>query len=125
MSQLLATYIKGLMHLSSCIRQLLQHPRKDDDVISKFCFENNISCCGSLEDVLSRYYFASIQYPCSHVVRITADCPVIDPAIIDKLVQYHLDGGFDYSYLYGQYPDGLDCCIFNWSTLKKLTRTQS
>ena len=93
---------------------------KDDDVISKFCFENNISCFrGSLEDVLSRYYFASIQYPCSHVVRITADCPVIDPAIIDKLIQYHLDGGFDYSYLYGQYPDGLDCCIFNWSTLKK------
>lgn len=91
---------------------------EDDNQIVKWCIENNAHVFrGSLEDVLSRYYHASEAFPCTHVVRITADCPVIDPNIIDQLIDFHLAGNYEYSSLHGDYPDGLDCCIFNKSAL--------
>src|SRR5438093_4137594 len=69
-----------------------------DDALAALCCENGIECCrGSLDDVLDRFYQAARHYQPEHVVRLTGDCPLADPAIIDAVVAFHLDGGFDYT----------------------------
>jgi len=47
---------------------------------------------GSLEDVLERYRLAVAEHPSDAVVRITADCPLIDPAVVDEVVRRWRDG---------------------------------
>ena len=65
---------------------------------------------GSESDVLARFAAAVAAYPAEHVVRLTADCPLIDPTIISDVVSYHLTHRFDYTSttLLRTYPDGLD-----------------
>ena len=60
---------------------------ESDDVIVKLCKENNIMYMrGSLNDVLDRYYQAAKITNASLVVRLTADCPIIDPSVIDSII---------------------------------------
>lgn len=60
----------------------------DDDPVARLCAERGYACWrGSLHDVLDRYYQAARQYQAEVVVRITADCPVIDPELVDRTVQ--------------------------------------
>lgn len=65
---------------------------------------------GSLDDVLDRYVCAARPYAPAHVVRLTADCPLADPAVIDLVVTRHLEGGADYTSntIEPTWPDGLD-----------------
>jgi spore coat polysaccharide biosynthesis protein SpsF len=59
-----------------------------DDPIETLCKENGIPCCrGSLHDVLDRYYQAALTLEAQVVVRLTADCPLIDPQVIDRTVR--------------------------------------
>jgi spore coat polysaccharide biosynthesis protein SpsF len=91
-----------------------------DDPIADFCHKNHILCFrGSLEDVLDRYYQTATQYHASAVVRITADCPVIDPVVVDAVITGFLSGNYDLFGLDGEFPDGLDCTVFSLSALKK------
>ena len=75
--------------------------------------------CGSEDDVLDRYYQASKKYDADLIIRITADCPLIDPIIIDDLIKYYLkyDNKIDYANVY--ITEGLEAEIFNFSALKK------
>lgn len=58
-----------------------------DDPVAEYCEFSGIPCTrGSLFDVLDRYYQAASQTKADVVVRITADCPIIDPALIDDAV---------------------------------------
>ncbi len=89
----------------------------DEDIIIT-CDEHNIDCeRGSLDDVLDRFYRIAGRRRPRHVVRLTGDCPLIDPAVIDEVVRFCLDGGYDYASntLEPTYPDGLDVevCTFN------------
>ncbi len=69
-----------------------------DDRIEQFCEEEKISCFrGSMNDVLDRFYQVAKIYMPDHIIRLTGDCPLIDPAIIDNLINFHLQGDFDYS----------------------------
>jgi spore coat polysaccharide biosynthesis protein SpsF len=64
-----------------------------DDPVAALCTERGYPCYrGSLHDVLDRYYQAASQYPCDVVVRVTADCPLIDPELIDQSVYALLNG---------------------------------
>ena len=91
----------------------------EDDAIELECNINNIICFrGSLEDVLDRYYQAAKNYNVDIVVRITADCPVIDPIIVDAVVTGHISGDYDYYSLSGQFPDGLDVEVMKFSALE-------
>lgn len=96
--------------------------REEDKEIEKLCGEIGIDCFrGSENDVLDRYYQAARSYNTINVIRITADCPFIDPEIIDQIIQVHEDGGYDYTSntLVETYPDGLDTEVFKFSALQK------
>ena len=106
---------------------------KNDDKIARFCKKNNIEVFrGSENDVLDRYYECAKKYKADIVVRITADCPLIDPKIIGKSIKSYLKGNFDYiGVLTGagsfkskdkKYPDGMDCEVFAFQSLKKACR---
>jgi spore coat polysaccharide biosynthesis protein SpsF len=85
--------------------------RPEDDAIVAVCEAEGFPCFrGSLEDVLSRYYHAAREFAFDVVVRVTADCPCIDPAIIDLVVKRHLEGGSDYTAnnRLRTFPHGLD-----------------
>lgn len=95
-----------------------------DKPIIEFCKRNNIDYfIGSENDVLDRYYQAAKKFRVSTVVRITADCPLIDPVVVDKILDYFLQnkGKLDFASntLKRSYPDGLDVEVFSFETLEK------
>lgn len=95
--------------------------RKEDLEIVKLCANLGISIyCGSENDVLDRYYQAAKLFKADNIVRITSDCPVIDPKIIDDVVTVHLKNNADYTSntLKETYPDGQDVEVFTFASLK-------
>ncbi|MGA2965007.1 MAG: aminotransferase class III-fold pyridoxal phosphate-dependent enzyme, partial [Terriglobales bacterium] len=93
-----------------------------DDAIEKMCGENGVPCYrGSENDVLDRYYHAARAENAAQVVRITADCPLIDPEAIDRVVRRFQCGDLDYASnaMVRTYPDGLDTEIFSFSALER------
>jgi spore coat polysaccharide biosynthesis protein SpsF len=99
--------------------------RASDDAVAALCAQLRVECYrGSLDDVLDRFYRAAQPSHPSHVMRLTGDCPLTDPAILDALVELHLAGGFDYSSNVEErtYPDGLDAEIFRHDVLDRAWR---
>ncbi len=96
--------------------------RSDND-IENLCINIQIPCFrGSLDDVLDRFYQTATQYKPEHVVRLTGDCPLIDPEIIDKVINFYFEGDFDYatnSMVPYTFPDGLDVEVFSFTVLEK------
>lgn len=92
-----------------------------DNPIEQLCKDNGINCFrGSLDDVLDRFYQAAKLYNPIHIVRLTGDCPLQDPEIIDRVIEHHLHGNYDYtsSAVEPTFPDGLDAEIFRFSCLE-------
>lgn len=90
-----------------------------DDIICDFCKKNSIDVFrGSEADVLDRYYRCAKDYNADPVVRVTADCPVIDPEIVDEVIGGFFEGGYEVYSLGGEFPDGLDCECFSFSALE-------
>ena len=90
-----------------------------------FCIKNDINYfVGSEDDVLDRYYQTAIDNNINDediLIRITSDCPLIDPFVVDKVIEEHISKDNDYTtnVLDCTYPDGLDCEVFNFSVLKE------
>ena len=76
---------------------------------------------GSEEDVLDRYYQAAKKFNADIIVRITADCPLIDPEVTDKIIRYFIEnfGKFDHFGPPKGYPEGLDTEVFTFQALEK------
>lgn len=74
---------------------------------------------GSLDNVLDRFFAAAQKFPYDHYVRITADCPLVDPVLLDQLVAAHLNSNADYSSTALELclPDGFDIEIFSRDAL--------
>lgn len=96
-----------------------------DDAIEEYCKEYGIDCFrGSENDVLSRYYGCAKQYNPDIVVRLTADCPLTDPQIIDNVIQKFEDSDAEYCtntvpVETNMYPDGTDVELFSMKALTK------
>ncbi len=77
---------------------------------------------GSNQDVLDRIYRAATKYGATDVVRITADCPLIDPNVIDFVVESHVESQAEYTTntYPPTYPDGLDVEVISYPTLTKI-----
>ena len=76
---------------------------------------------GSEEDVLSRYYGAATNFRADVIVRLTSDCPLIDPRVTDKVIEEHLNSNADYTSngIKSTFPRGLDTEVFNFEVLKR------
>ena len=74
---------------------------------------------GSEENVLNRFCMAAKEVPSKNFIRITGDCPLIDPKLIDRTINFFESGNFDYvSNSYPPtFPDGMDVEIFNREVL--------
>jgi len=93
-----------------------------DNPIAKLCEDLQVDCYrGSLEDVLDRFYKAAKQYEPIHVVRLTGDCPLTDPELIDAVIQHHIVSGADYTSntMDPTFPDGLDVEVVRFSALEQ------
>ena len=91
-----------------------------DDPIQALCDEHAWDCFrGSLDDVLDRFYRAARSYEPDHVVRLTGDCPLMDPVRIDRIVGVHVADGNDYTSnaIERTDPDGLDVEVVRWRAL--------
>ena len=96
--------------------------KEKDGQIKKFCKKLDTECFrGSEEDVLARFYEASKAQKADIIVRITADCPFVDPLIIDKIIKIHLKNKNDYTAndTESSYPKGTDVEVFNFKSLEK------
>jgi spore coat polysaccharide biosynthesis protein SpsF len=93
-----------------------------DDPIALLCKKQDVQCFrGSLDDVLDRFYQSARRLLPDHIVRLTGDCPLCDPLLIDQVVEHHLRGCFDYTSntIEPTYPDGLDVEIFRYCCLEE------
>lgn len=91
---------------------------REDEVIVDLCNKLAISCYrGSETDVLARYYEAAVKHQADIVVRITSDCPVVDPEVCQHAIDYFLSQP-KYNYIrLEHYPRGLDAEIFSFNVL--------
>ncbi|GAA0318739.1 hypothetical protein GCM10008967_06640 [Bacillus carboniphilus] len=96
-----------------------------DSVIEKEAISSGAKVYrGSEDDVLSRYYLAAKENNIDIIVRITSDCPVIDPHVIDEIVDIFIKGNHDIVTNAGSdlskrtYPRGLDTEVFSFEVLE-------
>ena len=95
---------------------------EEDDVIEKFCVERGINVFrGEPKNVLDRYYNCAKEFSIQNIVRITSDCPLIDPKIVLELIKKMKTGEFDYvsNALNRTFPIGLDAEIFTFHALEQ------
>lgn len=94
-----------------------------DAPIREICKQEGLACfSGHPTDLLDRHYQAALQVMPDAVVKIPSDCPLIDPAIIDKVLQFYLDRHDEYDYVSNlhpaSYPDGNDVEVMSFSALE-------
>ncbi|MBN2452658.1 MAG: glycosyltransferase family protein [Candidatus Omnitrophica bacterium] len=94
-----------------------------DDVIVKCARDEDVSVYrGDEDDVLARYYEAAKEYRLDTVVRVTSDCPLSDPYMIDDMVRSFLSAD-DVAYMSNTitrtYPRGFDAEVFSMDSLKE------
>lgn len=95
---------------------------RSDDVIVKECQSLSVSVSrGDQQDVLDRYFRAAQLSKAALVVRITSDCPLIDPEVTDKTIAAFLEARPDYAsnVLTRTYPRGLDTEVMSLSSLAR------
>jgi spore coat polysaccharide biosynthesis protein SpsF len=96
--------------------------RTEDHAIVSLCTRLKVDVFqGSLNNVLDRFFQAARKYEANHVIRLTGDCPLADPEIIDTLVDFYLRQKCDYASNCRPptLPDGLDAEVFSFRTLEE------
>jgi spore coat polysaccharide biosynthesis protein SpsF len=102
----------------------------EDKIIEDYCLKNNLNYYrGSENNVLQRYYETAKRFDSEIIVRLTSDCPLIDPYVIDKMIDYFIknnlkflqpkysNNGFNGST--GGFPDGTNPQIFTFQILEE------
>ena len=98
---------------------------KKDDPIVEFAMEHGLKYYrGSEDDVLDRFYQTVGTFRLETIVRVTPDCPLLDPRVADRVIEKYLSGSYDYvsNVLEPTYPDGFDTEVFSAGALAKAWR---
>ncbi len=101
-----------------------------DEPLRAFCRSADIPCfAGSENDVLDRFYRAAKQHDGDPLIRITGDCPFVDPELVGSLIGLYMTARYDHvavatgaGALYlkgGRFPDGLDAECFSFRALER------
>lgn len=103
---------------------------REDEPIEALCRSVDTPCFrGDGDDVLKRYYDAAVAYKADVIVRLTADCPLIDPEIVDQVISFYLDNYPKYDYVSNvsprTFPRGMDVEVFSFETLEKIAKVAS
>jgi spore coat polysaccharide biosynthesis protein SpsF (cytidylyltransferase family) len=96
-----------------------------DDEVAALAVEHGAGVTrGSEHDVLSRYMLAAREHAAGVIVRITADCPLTDPVIVDTIIGARAEADADYASNVEPptYPEGYDCEVFTSECLQRLDR---
>lgn len=94
-----------------------------DDIVEELAHRLGVGCFrGSEDDVLDRVLKAAQSYNAHIIVEITGDCPLIDPNVIESLIEIFLNNSYDYvsNTLKQTYPNGLDTQVFSVKTLEEV-----
>jgi len=97
----------------------------EDDATAKLAQKCGVNVFrGSEQDVLDRFYKAAKESGAEIVMRLTGDCPLMDPAVIDEVVERFEERGdaVDYLSTPSNYPEGLDTEIFRFPALEEVAR---
>ena len=100
--------------------------KKENNIIRNFCKKNKITCfSGSENNLVNRYYLSAKKYKIDIIVRLTGDCPLIDPEIIDLSIKKFLLGNYDFVANTSPphkktFPDGVDVEVFSFKTIKNV-----
>lgn len=120
MIELLLTRLSRAREISEIVVATSVDPRNRSlvEAVSKLGYR----CIqGSENDVLDRYYQAAKLAGADVVVRITGDCPLVDPALVDRVIRGYLNGSVDYfsNISPPTYPDGMDIEVFSFASLER------
>ncbi|HEY3250571.1 MAG TPA: glycosyltransferase family protein [Ignavibacteria bacterium] len=97
---------------------------EEDNVIFELCRQNNIKCFrGNPIDLLDRHFKSAVVLGADIAVKIPSDCPLIDPSIIDKVVDCYIENQDNYDFVSNlhppTYPDGNDVEVMSMKTLER------
>lgn len=115
--------IKRVKHADQIV--IATTTRKEDHAIFDYCVKAGIPCYrGDEENVLERYLETAKEFGAEVIVRITADCPLIDPAVVDLVIERFLHERPDYAgnTLTLTYPRGMDTEVFTKEALEDAAR---
>jgi spore coat polysaccharide biosynthesis protein SpsF len=103
-----------------------------DQQVVDYCWERGIDYfLGDENDVLDRYYWAARHFQADTVIRVTSDCPLIDPGVVQGMIDCYESNRLDfltveyYGHLYGSkagFPDGTNAEIFDFALLETMWR---
>jgi len=122
---MLSYQIERLRRVRSCGPIVVATTTNDtDDVITKFCAGELITCTrGSESDVLSRYYEAAVLTDSQTVVRVTSDCPLIDPGVVERVIAtfFEQPGACDYAsnMIEPTFPYGMAVEVMSFAALRE------
>ncbi len=120
MLQFLVSRLQKVSKITDIIIATTDNPK--DDKLATFCTARGWKFFrGSEEDVLDRYYQTAKTFDADVIVRITGDCPLSDPSIIDQVIADFEKGGADYvcNVKPPTYPDGLDVEVLSFDALER------
>ena len=123
MLELLIERLKRANFLNQIVVATTQNPT--DDVIEQLAHSIGVGCFrGSEDDVLDRVLRAAHANEAEVIVEITGDCPLIDPIVLDQVIQIYLTNNVDYvsNGLKMTYPRGMDVQVFSTAVLEKVAR---
>ena len=119
---LLQIHLKRLKHCNKISKIIVATTiKEEDDIIYRKAFEWGFSASrGSELDVLDRFYQSVKDENAYWIVRVTSDCPLIDPSLVDKVIGFVQERDVDYgsNALIEHFPDGQDVEVFKFSALK-------
>lgn len=118
----LIAYLIERLRASQHVQQIVvaTTTNDEDDTLSQFAETKSLLVYrGSEHDVLDRYYQAARRYNAETIMRVTADCPLLDPHVCDRIAQTYCDSGVDIVRTGPTFCEGLDCEVFSFAALER------